>query len=112
VNDDQLEQLLNRYRPVGPPDDWLSPITGSSNHPIAKSPRAWPWAIAAAALLVITIGLHVLAFVPSHQPESAAAADIAQQLGGDALADRAAHFIVASQALRAVNEDQRSWDSR
>jgi hypothetical protein len=112
VNDHELEQLLNRYRPAGPPDDLLSSITRLSNQNIATTGRAWPWVMAAAALLVITIGLHVLAFVPSHEPVSAAPADVARQLGGDALADRAAHFIVTSQAMRAVNEDQRSWDSR
>jgi hypothetical protein len=112
VNDNELEQLLNRYRPAGPPDDLLSSITRSSNQKITTTRRAWPWVVAAAALLVIAIGLHVLAYVPGHEPAVAAQADLARQLGGDALADRVARFIVASQAMRAATEDQRSWDSR
>jgi len=112
VNDQDLEQLLNRYRPAGPADDLLPRIITSPDRQLRKSPRAWPWAVAAAALLAVTMALHVSAFVPSPERTSTAQADLAQQLGGDPLADRTAQFILASQVARDASEDQTPWDTR
>jgi hypothetical protein len=112
VTDHEIEQLLNRYRPADPPDDLLSSITRSPGYEFVKPSRTWPWAVAAAALLLMTIGLHVSAFVPSPEPMSTAQADLARQLGGDGLADRAAQFILVAQARRAANGDETPWGTR
>jgi hypothetical protein len=112
VNDHELEQLLNRYRPVGPPDDLFSSITGLVRSRTAGVRRAWPWAVAAAALLALTIGLHMSAFVPGPELTSTEQTALARQLGGDALAERAAQFILAPQTPRDTNEGQTPWQTR
>lgn len=70
--------------------------------------RVWPWASAAAALMAITVGLEVatanamagaeLAMTPD--PSAAAIADLAQVLGGDEAAMRAAEQIIEQEMRR------------
>jgi hypothetical protein len=60
MNDRDIESLLRRYRPV-------AQISTFPNFHISKSERTWPWAVAAAALLAITIGLHATV-VPAPEP--------------------------------------------
>jgi hypothetical protein len=52
MNDDQLEDLLRRVRPAGPPPALRSRILASR-----PARPAWPWAAAAAALLLTVVGL-------------------------------------------------------
>jgi hypothetical protein len=49
MNDEDIERLLARTRPVGPSEDLRARIF--SRRPAR---RAWPWAVAAAAMLVLT----------------------------------------------------------
>jgi hypothetical protein len=58
MQDPEIESLLRRYRPREPSDALFDRITRSPNHPTTRSERTWPWAIAAAALLALTVGLH------------------------------------------------------
>lgn len=53
MNDDQIEDLLRRLRPAGPAPGLRGRIIGAA----PAAPRAWPWAVAAAALLVLVIGM-------------------------------------------------------
>ena len=53
MNDDQMEDLLRRVRPVGPRPELRARIV-AARRPAA---RAWPWVSAAAALLAITVAL-------------------------------------------------------
>ncbi len=75
MNDNEIEAMLQRYRPV----------TRLPDFPITRLPRTWPWAVAAAALLAITVGLHG-AVVPA--PNNSSLVDgtrvqaIAEELGG------------------------------
>lgn len=46
------DDLLRKYRPVGPPADLRARI-------LVPERAAWPWAVAAAALLVATLGLQL-----------------------------------------------------
>ena len=57
-HDAEIEALLSRYQPAAPPSDLWQQISKSPDSQISKSPRTWPWAVAAAALLTITLGLH------------------------------------------------------
>jgi hypothetical protein len=54
MNEDDLEQLLQRYEPAGPPPSLRARVVAA--RPDAM--RAWPWAVAAAALLALTVWLH------------------------------------------------------
>jgi hypothetical protein len=56
MNDEQLEQRLRRVRPAGPSAELRARIM--SARPAA---RAWPWAVAAAALLALAVSLQVSA---------------------------------------------------
>jgi hypothetical protein len=62
MQDRDIEALLRQYRPAGPARELGDRISQSPIHQIAQSPdspRTWPWAVAAAALLAISLGLHV-----------------------------------------------------
>jgi hypothetical protein len=52
MNDDQFENLLRGVRPAGPPPDLRARILAAQ-----PARRAWPWAAAAAALLLMIAGL-------------------------------------------------------
>jgi hypothetical protein len=52
MNDDQIEGLLRRVRPAGPPPELRARILLAQ-----PARRAWPWAAAAAALLLMIAGL-------------------------------------------------------
>jgi hypothetical protein len=47
MTDPELDDLLRRYRPAGPPAELRARLIASA----APMPRTWPWAAAAAALL-------------------------------------------------------------
>jgi hypothetical protein len=57
-HDAEIEARLKRYQPAAPPSDLWIQISKSPDPQISKSPKTWPWAVAAAALLAITVGLH------------------------------------------------------
>lgn len=55
MTDPELEDLLRRYRPVGPSSDLRARILGDT----APVGRTWPWAVAAAMLLAAVCGLRL-----------------------------------------------------
>ena len=57
MNDDQIEALLRRVRPAGPPAELRARIVDAQR----PARRAWPWAAAAAAALLMTTTLQVAA---------------------------------------------------
>jgi hypothetical protein len=85
--DREIEERLRRYRPAGPRTDLWNQISTFPDFQISKFPRTWPWAMAAAALLALTIGLH--AFSSSSVPDDdhldeRRIAVVADDLGGPA----------------------------
>jgi hypothetical protein len=94
MNDQDLEQLIGRYRP----------ITRLPDLSMTRLPRTWPWAVAAAALLAISIGLHSVTIVGGEGPAAIDVQPLAQQLGGDALAYSVARLSLAPQPRRADND--------
>jgi len=108
---DDLERRLRQYRPLAPPPRLRERIVG----PQVPTPRIWPWATAAAAMLATTIFLHASSTSLARQTEIAALApfdaevtELTEMLGGGVEAERMAREIVEVQAIRAslieVNE--------
>lgn len=103
MDDSQVEDLLRRYRPVGPPPRLRGRIFAT-----APNRRTWPWASAAAALLVSALALQVAL---GHEVSTADIAlgsavdtrvldDLTDLLGGDMSARQLAELILAEQQLR------------
>jgi hypothetical protein len=57
MTDPEIEDLLRRYRPAGPPPD----LRGRVMTEAAPVGRTWPWAAAAAVLLATVVGLNLAA---------------------------------------------------
>ena len=99
MDDRELEDLLRRYTPTGPAPELRD---RSLTMAARSSDRAWPWAAAAAALLVATLGLHTAAsrvsaradVRTSPDPAVGAIAELTQLLGGDETARAIAELIV------------------
>jgi hypothetical protein len=51
-SDDEILRALNRYRPVGPPPRLRDRVVQ-----VKPPARTWPWAVAAAALLALSVAL-------------------------------------------------------
>jgi hypothetical protein len=111
VDERQVEDLLKRCRPAGPPD--------SLRERCLAPPRlapVWPWATAAAALLAIAIGLQSAvatamagANIPPAMDTSAqAAAVMAEALGGDEAARQAAERFIDQEMRRDREQVSRS----
>ena len=103
MDDRQLEHLLKRYRPAGPPDSLRERALTASRHA-----RVWPWATAAAALLAITVGLQGAAagavtaaeIVSMPDTSADAAAELAEAFGGDEVARRMAEQFIDEEVRR------------
>jgi hypothetical protein len=107
MNDRDLEESLLKYQPAEPAVDLIRQITHATDRLPAKP--IWPWAIAAAALLAVTVVLHGMSFAGSPDDSHAALqreiADVTAALGGDPL-DRAVAVLIV-QRERARAEEQR-----
>jgi hypothetical protein len=73
-SDDEILGELKRYRPIGPPERLRARVIQ-----VKAAARTWPWAVAAAALLALSVALNVGArrievetasFVPERVPAS------------------------------------------
>ena len=105
MNDSDIENLLRRYRPTGPPAQLRERILA-----MERSERIWPWMAAAAALLVSAVTLH---FATRYEAadvdvtlgtaaEARVADDLTDRLGGGADARELARLILVEQQLLAV----------
>ena len=106
MNDDfDSVDLLRRYRPAGPPPDLRARIFASSG-----TRRAWPWAAAAAALLVIIVGLQIETAnleqaSPKDPGREETIAEAVWILGGGPEAHRAAEYAWSQhEMVRALEE--------
>src|SRR5687768_14496684 len=102
MTDHDIEQMLRRHRPAGPPPELRARIF----QPAPDEGRLWPWAAAAAALLATTIGFHAAsASLRSKVPVPAGTVAVddrerlIEALGGDDIARARAEFMIAEQAL-------------
>lgn len=103
MKDSDIEDLLRKYRPVGPPAELRHRILATT-----RADRIWPWASAAAALLVLGLTFHVgardeVADAGMNLGPSAIARvteDLTSMLGGDLRARELAELIVVEQQVR------------
>jgi hypothetical protein len=138
----EVEALLRRYRPVGPPAALRARVVDAAARPVelpgalrervaperASQPRvpapaadrAWPWLAAAAVLLLSALALRaggdgLIARADARLPAAsamdggradAALASVAETLGGDDIAWRAAAVLVRQERQR--REDERA----
>jgi hypothetical protein len=113
MDEDKVRELLGRYRPAGPARDLRQRALTAG----VSAPRTWPWAAAAAALLVVSVGLHVAASyeVPRYAVDdngSDSVEALAAALGGDADARVAAEMIVAARQWRRAVEESAATEIR
>ena len=103
MDDSEIEDLLRRYRPIGPPAVLRERIFAA-----APSRRIWPWASAAAALLMSAMTFHVASGYEVGSADvtlgpaaaTRVADDLTDMLGGDAAARDLAEFIIVEQQVR------------
>ena len=106
------EDLLRKYRPAGPPPDLRQRVCGGESlggAALYGPPRlAWPWAVAAAALLAWTIGIHLQTLAlaanalgqrPDRLSVDTRVAALTEALGGSEDARRTALLLVAKEEL-------------
>jgi hypothetical protein len=94
MNDQELEDVLKRYRPAGPPSRLRSRLV----EPL-RARRTWPWATAAAVLLISIITLRI----GTHSQ----AAGVDLQLGPDATdlaVEKLSHILGDATDARALAE--------
>lgn len=102
MKDSEIEDLLRKYRPVGPPAEFRQRIFATT-----RVPLLWPWASAAAALLILGLALQLAArdaTAGAHLnlgPSAVARVteDLTNMLGGDLRARELAEFIVVEQQV-------------
>jgi hypothetical protein len=105
MQDDDVDGLLRKYRPAAPSRAFEESLLESLDRETWRSPqrRTWPWAVAAAALLAVTIGLHTIAFVAAQGSEEVLDPQRVQQL-----ADEIGGPGARAMAEYIVREEQRS----
>jgi len=93
---DDIEALLRNYRPIGPPADLKHRIVHRGSRSV------WPWAVAAALLLVSIVGVQAASSRTIERLRAAdrdavpAIEDLAASLGGDDAAHLLAATVVAN----------------
>lgn len=103
MKDSEIEDLLRKYRPVGPPAEMRQRVLAT-----IRVPLIWPWASAAAALFVLGLTFQLaarneVAGADLNLGPSAVARvtdDLTNMLGGDLRARELAEFIVAEQQVQ------------
>jgi hypothetical protein len=110
MKDEQVEDLLRRVGPVGPGPELRARIAG------ARRLRTWPWAVAAAALLVVTVTAQ-LSTARTHRATARLVAPLEPAsdlealnaaLGGDELLLRQAELWTAEQRRLAPDAETQS----
>jgi hypothetical protein len=105
MNDEELEARLRRFRAAAPRPDLRDQVLAAVDAAAVAGPRAIAWGAAAAALLVIAMGLQwarmeairAVALRSGENPATHVADTLAEAMGGTATARFLAHLQVARQ---------------
>ena len=117
MHDDDVDGLLRKYRPVAPSRAFEESLLQSLDREALRSsqPRTWPWALAAAGLLTVTIGLHAMSRTPAAAIEPALDAgrvqDLADDIGGPHARAMAEYIARQEQRAYAEVEQARAADA-
>ena len=102
---DDVEDLIRRYRPVGPPPELRARVLGRTS-----AAGDWAWLAAAAALAIVTVMLRGTGgsplpayFAPREEPHAAIVRDLAASLDAEEHAYFLAETIVLQEQVRAAN---------
>lgn len=117
MHDDDVDDLLRKYRPAAPSrafeERLLQSLDGKTRR--LPQPRTWPWAVAAAALLAITVGLHVSSTTApvrtSELLDTQRVQALADEIGGPAAAAMAEYIVRQEQRADAQAEQARAADA-
>jgi hypothetical protein len=108
MNDIDVEALLKKYEPAPPPSALETRIFGA---PVA---RTWPWAVAAAALLAVTVGLHVSSTTAPVRTgevlDTQRVQTLADEIGGPGARAMAEYIVRQEQRADAQAEQARAAD--
>jgi anti-sigma factor RsiW len=106
MDETEVEKALLKYRPAEPAADLVRRVTRSIDQPMTQS--VWSWAIAAAALLAVTVALHGVGLAGASVNSGAALQDevgeVAATLGAEPLDRAVAELIVQREHARAQEQ--------
>jgi hypothetical protein len=109
MTEPDVEDVLRRYRPAGPPAELRARVVER----LLPVGRAWPWAIAAAVLLSATLGLQFAraeiqrSLGGGGSPEQQEFEMVVELLGGDNAAEVVARRLLWERELTNVIEEPR-----
>ena len=102
MKDPEIEDLLRKYRPVGPPPECATGssrrlVCSASGHGPVPRPRSWYWGLPSQVAVRKEVAGADLNFGPS--AVTRVTEDLTNMLGGDLRARELAEFIVVEQQV-------------
>lgn len=117
MQDSDIEGLLKKYRPVAPSNALEARIFQLPNPGAGQIPtaRTWPWAVAAAALLALTVGLHAFSLTAPIAADEGLDVQrvqmLAAEIGGPGARATAEYIVREEQRADAAVEQARMTDA-
>lgn len=107
MDDRDIEALLQRYRPAGPPPE-LGLRVATLRRGVPHPDRTWPWAAAAAVLVALTLGVQSARDAAVRHVDAAVTASV-DATSSEAFAPAASNGGDADLLLARFEALQRRW---